>query len=152
MKIVNILFAAGALLCCHGESSTLQYFGSVEDVIAGNVPKTSRDHFIKASDFNVAFEVGSTLTDNWNSLGEFLAVNGYAYSRNTDSSMKNYYKPMSGETFITTGVVMVPKGVSPTTTEESKTELGFNAVYDNMYQKIERRPYCFCRTNPLEKA
>ena len=50
---------------------------------------------------------------------------------------------MSGETFITTGVVMVPNGVSPTTTKESKTENGFNAVYDSMYQKLGKRPYCF---------
>ena len=106
MKIVNILLALGALLCNEAKSRTLQYFGSVEDVIAGKVPSISRDNFIKASDFNVAFEVGSTLTDNWDSLGEFLAVNGYAYSRNTDKTMDNYYKPMSGKEFISTGVVM----------------------------------------------
>lgn len=83
----------------------LGVIGSVEDVIAGVVRPDLQTRKINASDYRFGFELASP--HGLHSMGESVLVNGNCYTTSTDKN-DHYLKTISGETFYTSGIFLVP--------------------------------------------
>jgi hypothetical protein len=130
---------------------TLGVIGSVNDVIAGVVdPMLAKRRFL-AKDYRFGFEIGSP--HSLQSLGEAILVNKLLFATSTDKN-NNYLKTISGESFYTTGLFVVPHEAKPNyDLQPSNAPLGLNyyTFWRDIYQQI-KKPVLFAalmRFKPL---
>jgi hypothetical protein len=108
------------------------HIGSVVDVIAGHVPNPLKEQRYSAHDYQYGFEIASP--ENFESLGEAILVNGYCFSRSTNSHASDFYKTLSGENFVTSGIFLIPLNAKPT----YQVDVQFDKVcsLDKLYHEL----------------
>jgi hypothetical protein len=92
-------------------ASILGHIGSVEHVIAGNLPPEITSRRYRASDFTCGFELATP--ENINSMGEAVIVNGLCFTNSTDHTSKQYTQSISGKEFTAGGVFLIPHTAHP---------------------------------------
>lgn len=93
-------------------SITAGHIGSVIDVIKGYVPESLAHRRFNADAFKYGFELASS--EDVNAFGEAVLVNGFCYSTSTNQQSKNYLQTTAGESFVTSGLFLIPKEAEPT--------------------------------------
>ncbi|MDP1573732.1 MAG: hypothetical protein Q8L78_02185 [Coxiellaceae bacterium] len=88
------------------KNTQLGVVGSVEDVIAGVVRPDLKTRLLHAKDYQFGFELASP--HRLESMGESVIANGMCYTTSTDKN-DHYLQTISGETFYTSGIFLVPK-------------------------------------------
>lgn len=88
------------------KNTQLGVVGSVEDVIAGQVRPDLKTRVLHAKEYQFGFELASPHA--LESMGESVIVNGNCYTTSTDKN-DHYLKTISGESFYTSGIFLVPK-------------------------------------------
>ena len=124
-------------------ATTLWYVGDVKDVIAGRVPAESH-RWIDADSFLLGFEAGSP--EGMEGLGEFLAVNGTAYTKSTLEDSPRYYQVVHDDAFVTTGAVFLPPDSRPAARvtfgdDPSHGTITMAALYDELYHATGEQAY-----------
>lgn len=114
------------------------HIGSVKDVIAGHVAPSLAKKYYQAADYQYGFELASP--KGLNSLGEAVLVNGHCFTRSTDKHSKHYLQTISGPTFLTSGLFVIPKGGQETyhLYKVFAIPLSLAVLYDKLYAIIEQ--------------
>ena len=126
----------------HHEEITAGHIGTVADVIAGHVPGSLVHQKFRAADFKYGFELASP--EDLTSLGEAVLVNNTCYATSTDQQSTNYLKTISGASFVTSGIFLIPNEAKPTYLIKQTFEPSclLNDFYDALFAHI-KRPFAF---------
>lgn len=126
------------LIAKHSLPNTLGVIGSVNDVIEGIVdPMLAKRRYL-AEDYRFGFEIGSP--HSLQSMGEAVLANGTLFATSTDKN-NNYLKTISGASFHTTGLMLVPHEAKPNyELKPVKRSAGLNyySFWNDIYQKIQK--------------
>ncbi|MBM3207451.1 MAG: hypothetical protein FJZ57_02440 [Chlamydiae bacterium] len=120
------------------KSITLEYFGSVRDVIEGKITKEAKTTYFEAKEFNLGFECASPI--DYRSLGESVLVNDRCFTKSTQADSEQYKKIIYGHEFISSGFVFI-SSCMPThlaKMEEGYTDLDTLLIW--LFDKI-RTPF-----------
>jgi len=129
--------------------SRLAYIGSVVDVIKAHLPENLADKRFSAADFAAAFELGTP--QNKHSLGECVVLNGQCYTTSTDKNSSDYYKMIHGDTFMTSGIFILPKNNKPThqINQTFLKSCDILALYEQIYSTV-KQAFAFVGTVTFE--
>lgn len=123
--------------------AAISYVGDVRDVIAGIVNDDGRV-WRDADGFRIGFGAGSP--ESLESLGEFLAVNGVAYTKSTDSASPHYFEVIHGPRFLSTCAVFIPSDAEPAATVRMADEgrpITLGQLYEVLLEAAGTEAYCF---------
>ena len=145
-------------------SNTLQYIGSVNNVIQGVFPENLKNRRFMANTFKYGFEAGTP--QGIFNVGECILMNNLVYSSRTDSTRKERDHLMWGPEFVTPGMFLVPHSSKVNYTGDycSLYEgISFEKFYKFLFDTI-KKPFTivgcaelsYCRTisithSPIEK-
>lgn len=118
--------------------SRLAYIGSVVDVIKAYLPKNLENKRFSAKDFAAAFELGTPKDKH--SLGECIALNGQCYTTSTDKNSPDYYKMIHGDSFMTSGIFILPKNNQPTYQLQQNFSKASDvlSLYEQIYKTVKQ--------------
>jgi hypothetical protein len=121
---------------------TAYYIGTIQDVIKGIVPEKLKERKFSAADFGCSFEIGSPL--GFESLGEALCVNLKLFATSTCKKAKHYGQLISGGTFVTSGLFILPKNAEASFEVNIDSRMGIPIydLYKFLYEKI-KKPIAF---------
>lgn len=119
------------------EKQTGLFIGSVDDVIASRVKGELKERRFNAHDYLLGFEIGSP--KDFSSLGETVITCGQCFTRSTDTSSSEYRKLIKGQTFVTSGVFLLPKTAEATHKahyHSTRHPLELYDFYKELYTKV----------------
>lgn len=112
-------------------ANDLSVYGSVQDVIAGRSAEVLPR--LNATDYRYGFEVASPIDKD--SIGEAVLVNGYCFSASTLEGDNG--KTLSGQTFVSNGVFLVPDSAKPTHTFSSNMPVNMDDFVAQALQQAQ---------------
>jgi hypothetical protein len=117
----------------HKESQAGLHIGSIQDVIESKVDSRLKNRRFDASDFLLGFEIGSPL--DFTSLGESVVTHGLCFTHSTDTASKNYRSLIVGDSFVTSGMLLLPKSAQVTHKAQFVSHRHPPSLYE-LYKKI----------------